>query len=104
MVMLVANIGGICNLGKFLGRDLAFILKMQGVCVILLGIFVQSRRDYWKVEEFSTFPIYLLTEGANCVVLPLEKLVLAKGVFVRNLSIKDEISALQQKKRPLTFR
>ena len=34
MVMLVANIGGICKLGKFWVRDLAFILKMQGVCVI----------------------------------------------------------------------
>ena len=32
--MLMANIGGICNLGKFWVWDLAFILKMQGVCVI----------------------------------------------------------------------
>lgn len=32
--MLMANIGGICNLGKFWVRDLVFILKMQGVCVI----------------------------------------------------------------------
>lgn len=46
----------------------------------------------------------LLTEGANHVVLPLEKLVLAKGVLVGNRNIKDEISALLQKKHPLTFR
>lgn len=39
----------------------------------------------------------LLTEGANHVVLPLEKLVLAKGVLVGNRNIKDETSALQQK-------
>lgn len=46
--MLLANIGGICNLGKFWVRDLAFILKMQGVCVVLLGILCSKSKRLLK--------------------------------------------------------
>ena len=46
--MLLANIGGICDLGKFWVRDLAFILKMQGVCVVLLGILCSKSKRLLK--------------------------------------------------------
>lgn len=97
MVMLVANIRGICKLGKFWVRDLAFILKMQGVCVILLGILCSKSKSLLKSRGLFGVARLFVDGGSEPRCSSLGKLVLTKGILVGNRNIKDEIGALQQK-------
>ena len=55
--MLVANIGGLCNMGKFCGRDIAFISKRRGVYSSVLVI-LSSRfeRLLKKRRSFRLLP------------------------------------------------
>lgn len=68
----MANIGGICNLGKFWERDLAFILKKQGVCVILLGILCSKSKSLLKSRELFGVTRLFVDGERERVVIPLE--------------------------------
>ena len=84
--------------------DIAFLLKMEGVCVISLGILCSKSNSLLKSRGLLGVTRLFAVGGSESSCSSLGKLVLAKGVLVGNRNIKDEISALQQKKRPLTFR
>jgi hypothetical protein len=79
--MLMANIGGICNLGKFWERDLAFILKKQGVCVILLGILCSKSKSLLKSRGLFGVTRFFVDGGSEPRCYSLGKLVLARGNF-----------------------
>ena len=66
--MLVANIGGLCDLGKFCGRDIAFISKRRGVYSSVLVI-LSSRfeRLLKRGGVFGFSPLFALgrSEGGG---------------------------------------
>lgn len=48
MVMLVANIGELCKLGKFWVKNIAFVLKSEDVSISLLGILCSKSKSLLK--------------------------------------------------------
>ena len=77
--------------------DIAFLLKMEGVCVISLGILCSKSKSLLKSSGFFGVTRLFVAGGSESRCSSLGKLVLAKGVLVGNRNIKDETSALQQK-------
>lgn len=86
--MLVANIGGLGKLGKFWVWDIAFILKSEDVSAFRLGILCSKSKSLLKSRGLFGVTRLFAVGGSELRCSSLGKLVLVRGIFVRNRSVK----------------